>query len=825
MPGFEPALAAELPTANEDATVWTVRLRPDVTFSDSSTFGAEDVVATYEAILDPASASEARSSFDMIEKVVATDDDTIEFHLAYSYAPLLTKLLIGVVPSESVATPGLAAESSLNTEPIGTGPYTLVDLSPDRAVFEANEDYWDGAPEVERLTLLYVPDDNTRAQRMASGEIDGTNLPPLLANTFEDKDGMTVTAHTSADWRGLSLPMDNPVSGDPAVRMALNLAANRQSMIDNVLGGHGRAAATPIPEVYGDAYEPRAVYAYDRTRPGRSSRTPDGSRVRTGSASGRPARADRAHVQLGRHGPPRPRPGIRVRRARGGRRGEPRGAVLGPDRPAHQRRLHAPGRRRRAVRPGHAGVRRAQLGVRPARCRQHLRQPERLPGRDGRRRARGRAAQPRPGRARRCLPRGPGRVHRRPGLRVPRVPRPHVRLEGLGLDHVRPGPRTARARRDVGSVVVAAVLDAGAMTTVQAGREERRRMERAGSGGHARRRPRPHTTTHPRCETCAADATATSGPWWGAACSSSCRSLRPSPRGSSRRPSTRRSTPGRIPRHPVHDHERRRQGDHLGAARVRPPLVLDVLGWVQDLFGGDLGLSRSFNQPVAQVIAERLPWTLLLAGTALALAVVIALLLGITAGAQRRDPGPWGHGAVRRGAGLPPFVMSLVAIAVFALALGWLPAAGSRTGSGPHGRGVLRHLVLPVVVLAIAQVPWLLLAVRESVVTSKGEDFVAGPCRAASPRRRSRVATSSRPRSRRSSTSSGCGCRSWSWGSAGRGGLQLAGSGRGDRDLGPRPRHGAPGVPDDRDDGRGHGRIAPRGRGRGSDGPRVSTDG
>lgn len=151
-------------------------------------------------------------------------------------------------------------------------------------------------------------------------------------------------------------------------------------------------------------------------------------------------------------------------------------------------------------------------------------------------------------------------------------------------------------------------------------------------------------------------------------------------------------------------------------------------GWVQDLFGGNLGLSRSFNQPVAQVVAERLPWTLLLAGSALALAVVVALLLGITAGVRS-------GGILDRGVtalcvvvqGLPPFVLSLAAIAVFALTLGWLPAAGlSDAGSDPTAGGVLRHLVLPVVVLAISQVPWLLLAVRESVVTSKGEDFVAG---------------------------------------------------------------------------------------------------
>lgn len=263
LPDFEPALATSVPTPNADATVWTARLREGVTFSDGTSFDAADVVATYDAIADPASASEARSSFDMIESVEALDPTTVEFRLAYSYAAFATKLLIGIVPSEALAEPGPAVQSSLNTAPIGTGPYRLIDLSAERAVFEANEDYWGGAPEMKQLTLLHVADDNTRAQRMAAGDIDGTNLPPLLAQTLDRRDSVSATANISADWRGISLPSGNPVAGDPAVRMALNLAANRQSMIDNVLGGHGRAASTPIPQVYGDAYEPAAQFPYD----------------------------------------------------------------------------------------------------------------------------------------------------------------------------------------------------------------------------------------------------------------------------------------------------------------------------------------------------------------------------------------------------------------------------------------------------------------------------------------------------------------------------------------------------------------------------------
>jgi len=45
-------------------------------------------------------------------------------------------------------------------------------------VFEANEDYWDGAPQVKNLTVVHVPDGNARAQRLVAVEADGANLPP-----------------------------------------------------------------------------------------------------------------------------------------------------------------------------------------------------------------------------------------------------------------------------------------------------------------------------------------------------------------------------------------------------------------------------------------------------------------------------------------------------------------------------------------------------------------------------------------------------------------------------------------------------------------------
>lgn len=149
--------------------------------------------------------------------------------------------------------------------------------------------------------------------------------------------------------------------------------------------------------------------------------------------------------------------------------------------------------------------------------------------------------------------------------------------------------------------------------------------------------------------------------------------------------------------------------------------------WVRDvLTGWDWGYSRSMSRPVSEVLAERLPWTLLLAGAGLALAIAISLLLGVAAA---RRPGSlidrFATGLAHLVQGIPPFVVALGAVAVFSLALGWLPVAGvARGGADPTWGSIALHLVLPATVLGLSQVPWLLLNVRTSVITALTEDHV-----------------------------------------------------------------------------------------------------
>lgn len=260
-----PALATELPTTSEDGKTVTAKLREGVKFHDGSTFEAEDVVATYKAILDEGSASELAGDFPMLESVEAKDANTVEFKLKQPYTPFIHLLATSIVPSE-MAKPGTpVTELELNTKPVGTGPYKLESLHDKQdANLVANEDYWGTVPSIKKVTFVVVEDEANLTQRLATGEIDGADLPPRLAEQLSKSNPeLELVELKSVDFRSISLPMKDPVAGDKDVRKAMNLAVNREAIIDKLLLGHGTAGATPISPSWKQYYNEDAKVEYD----------------------------------------------------------------------------------------------------------------------------------------------------------------------------------------------------------------------------------------------------------------------------------------------------------------------------------------------------------------------------------------------------------------------------------------------------------------------------------------------------------------------------------------------------------------------------------
>ncbi|ALG12534.1 ABC transporter substrate-binding protein [Kibdelosporangium phytohabitans] len=283
-----PRLAQRLPEASPDGLTWTATLRQGVKFSDGTPLSAQDVVFTYKSVLDPKVNSTIASRYDAVAEVTAPDDSTVVFKLKYAYSPFAQYLTLGIVPRKAFDGVDVNA-APFNTAPVGTGPYTVSQWRKgDRMVLKANDGHWDKAPAIKTVTFVYVTDDNARATRMASGEFDATVLPPRLARTYTGRAGYRLVQNPSADYRGLGLPSALPFTADPKVRLAINTGINRQAMIDTILAGAGKPAATPISPYLDEWYDPAATFDFDATAAGRLLDDagwrigPDGKRAKDG---------------------------------------------------------------------------------------------------------------------------------------------------------------------------------------------------------------------------------------------------------------------------------------------------------------------------------------------------------------------------------------------------------------------------------------------------------------------------------------------------------------------------------------------------------------
>jgi len=131
---------------------------------------------------------------------------------------------------------------------------------------------------------------------------------------------------------------------------------------------------------------------------------------------------------------------------------------------------------------------------------------------------------------------------------------------------------------------------------------------------------------------------------------------------------------------------------------------------------GDLGRSVMTDRPVAGLIAERLPYTLALAGAAMGLALILGTSAAMVASSR---PGSWVDvavmGGVLLGLSLPNFWLALLLIFVFSMKLGWLPVMGA---------GGLDHLILPAISLALPSAAVLARLLRSSILEVRSADYV-----------------------------------------------------------------------------------------------------
>ncbi|MCS7198498.1 MAG: ABC transporter permease [Candidatus Bipolaricaulota bacterium] len=164
--------------------------------------------------------------------------------------------------------------------------------------------------------------------------------------------------------------------------------------------------------------------------------------------------------------------------------------------------------------------------------------------------------------------------------------------------------------------------------------------------------------------------------------------------------------------------------------RLDRPLWEQYLHYLWQLVQGDLGYSYQERKPVLAVLLERLPWTLLLTGTALVLSTAIGVTMGALAA--------WRHGSAFDALvlslfvlldSMPSFWVGMIFIAVFAAHLGWFPIFGAQTPwaaltGWEYLLDILKHLVLPVLTLTLTTISGTFLVTRSAMLGVLGEDYI-----------------------------------------------------------------------------------------------------
>jgi len=212
----------------DDSLVWIFHLRTDVTFSDGEPLTADDVVFTYETMIDPDFGSPYRSLVNPIVAIEALDDFTVQMTLEQPYAPLFSYLDIGIVPEHIAST----NPEQLLANPVGSGPYTLANWDKGSLIsLEAREDYWGGAPNLN-IDIVIVPDPTARAQALEAGDLDLVMSPlaPQDVTRLSRDPNIAGAELPGLGVTYLNINVQDPILSDVKVRQAIGMLVDTETI-------------------------------------------------------------------------------------------------------------------------------------------------------------------------------------------------------------------------------------------------------------------------------------------------------------------------------------------------------------------------------------------------------------------------------------------------------------------------------------------------------------------------------------------------------------------------------------------------------------------
>ncbi|WP_129667970.1 ABC transporter substrate-binding protein, partial [Phytoactinopolyspora endophytica] len=255
-----PQLATDYPEISDDGLTVTVPLRTGVVFNDGEPFDAEAAKYAIERNIEFEGSSVAED-FAAVEEIEAVDAETLVFHLEWSDARIVNALasFAGMIASPAQLD---ALGDDYGTEPVCVAPFELdewtagvsLTLSKSELYYDAENVALDG------VEYVIIPDGNVRAVNLSSGDIDAAlSVAPEDSAALEAADDIDMHTQTGIGWNAFQVnmanqngigeapePLDTPLAESEDLRRALDLAIDRQAIVDAISQGLYHPSCSPL---------------------------------------------------------------------------------------------------------------------------------------------------------------------------------------------------------------------------------------------------------------------------------------------------------------------------------------------------------------------------------------------------------------------------------------------------------------------------------------------------------------------------------------------------------------------------------------------------
>lgn len=261
---LQPALAErwEIP----DPLTYVFHLRRDVRFHDGTSLTARDVKYTFDSIMNGTVITAKAGTFKLVDRIDASDDYTVVFHLKEPYATLLWNVsdgAVGIVPYGS--------GPDFNRKLIGSGPFRFVSAVQDSEVVLArNDGYWGAVPKIPRVRFAVVPDTTTRALELRKGSADilVNAISADMTVALQGEPQLEVQIVPGTIYAYLAFNLRDPILKDVRVRQALAYAIDRNAIIKYLWRDMAQPAAGVLPRQHWAFTDNVMHYPHDPERAG-----------------------------------------------------------------------------------------------------------------------------------------------------------------------------------------------------------------------------------------------------------------------------------------------------------------------------------------------------------------------------------------------------------------------------------------------------------------------------------------------------------------------------------------------------------------------------